>query len=120
MPRPQPEPDLGAAIAEARRATGLSQADVADQTGVAVETISRIERGKIIPGIDSLKRIAVALGVSIDELVGLKPPKAPKLRPAERRLLDAVADLDDDDVDRACEALTTLLSISLPRRRTRS
>jgi transcriptional regulator with XRE-family HTH domain len=120
MPRPPPEPDLGAAIAEARRAAGLSQAMVAEKTGLAVETLSRVERGKITPGIDALTRIAVALGVGLDELVGLKPPKATKiraLRPAERRLLEAVAGLDEADVDRAREALTTLLSIEPPLRR---
>lgn len=124
MPRPPPEPELGAAIAEARHAAGLSQAMVAKKTGLAVETLSRVERGKLIPGIDTLSRIAVALGVSLDELLGLKLPKAPKarvLRPAERRLLDAVAELSEGDIDRVREALVSLIMIEPPpRKRTRT
>lgn len=123
MPRPPPSDRLGDAILEARRALGISQAKAAKQAGMATETWSRIERARITPGIDALTRMASVLGVSIDDLVGLKPAKAPKaltLRPADRRLLEVVVGLEESDVDRVRRALKILFPVqSPPQRRTR-
>lgn len=49
----------------------LSQSDLCEKTGLAYHTIAKIEAGATPdPRISTLKKIAKALGVSIDVLVG--------------------------------------------------
>jgi transcriptional regulator with XRE-family HTH domain len=56
-------------LAETRKAQGFSQARLSEMSGVARITIARIETGKQVPTIDTVKKLADALNVSIDELV---------------------------------------------------
>jgi transcriptional regulator with XRE-family HTH domain len=48
----------------------LSQADLAQHSGVSRVMIGKYEREKAIPSIDAAKKIADALEVSLDYLVG--------------------------------------------------
>lgn len=57
---------IGKRIAEIRKSKGLSQAKLAELTGIAYGNIARIETGKYSTGIDLLSRIAVALGYQLD------------------------------------------------------
>ena len=52
------------ALARARAATGMSLADLQDKTGISSSTLSRIEAGERRLTVDSLGRIAGALGTS--------------------------------------------------------
>ncbi len=61
---------LGAQIALRRRAHQLSQDQLAEQLGVATETISRFERGATLPSLVTVQRLAEALGVRISDLLG--------------------------------------------------
>jgi transcriptional regulator with XRE-family HTH domain len=61
---------FGANLRVARLERGLSQADLAHQTGLAVTEISRIERGVREVRITTLMRLVGALGASPDELLG--------------------------------------------------
>lgn len=54
-------------------ALGWSQQDLADACGEDKMTISRILRGKHMPGLGVVTRISSAVGVSVDDL--LKIPK---------------------------------------------
>ncbi|WP_246094871.1 helix-turn-helix domain-containing protein [Streptomyces roseicoloratus] len=56
-------------LAEARRAAGLSQDQVADRIGMERRSIQRYERGERDPRFTDLVRIADALGVPLSELV---------------------------------------------------
>lgn len=58
----------GQHIKEARESAGLSIRELAAKAGVAVNTISLIEGGKSVPRADILRKIANALGRSMDEL----------------------------------------------------
>lgn len=60
-----------ARLVSARRAAGLSQRQLADATGIPQGHVSRIESGKLQPSLARLARLAVALGVSTDYLLGL-------------------------------------------------
>lgn len=51
-----------------REARGLSQYRLAKDSGVSQADIWRIENDKQKPGIETLRRLAVALGVTLDEL----------------------------------------------------
>lgn len=52
-----------------RKDRGMTQQQLAERSQTDVMQISRIERGKSQPSLDSLKRLAVALGCSTDALV---------------------------------------------------
>lgn len=61
---------IGAAIASARRGRKLSQERLAHLVGVSRGTIQNWERGTHTPGVDDVWRIADALDVTVDELIG--------------------------------------------------
>jgi putative transcriptional regulator len=52
----------------ARVEKGLSQDQLAEQIGAARQTIGLIEKGKYNPSLNLCKRIARALGKTLDEL----------------------------------------------------
>ncbi len=58
-----------------RLARGWTQADLAERAGIAVEVCGRLERGNVLPRADTLVRLAAALGVTTDALLGLASPK---------------------------------------------
>lgn len=59
----------GALIARKRKELGLSQAELAEQIHVTDKAISRWETGRGMPGVDSLEPLAVALGLTVSELL---------------------------------------------------
>lgn len=60
---------IGETIRRLREARGWSQVQLADLSGVAGPTVNRIENGMRVARSDTLKKIADALGVSLDALV---------------------------------------------------
>jgi len=62
--------ETGIIIKELRLRSGLSQEKLAEVSGLSLRSIQRIENNNTIPRGDSLKRIAEALKVSIEELTG--------------------------------------------------
>ena len=59
---------LARRVAAARLRAGLTQAELAEASGVTDETISRIERGRYEPAVSTLFRLADALDLSLDAL----------------------------------------------------
>lgn len=57
-------------LKEIRKEKGLSQVRLAEISHVDRVSISRYETGVKKPGLTNLKRLAVALGVTTDELAG--------------------------------------------------
>lgn len=57
---------IGSRIKRLREAAGLSQADLAEKTGLKQGNIARIEAGKYSTGQDILTKIAQALGKRLD------------------------------------------------------
>ena len=56
-----------------RRNKGLSQDALAEKSGVSKDNIARYELGSVKPGLDKAFSLAVALDVTLDELVGFEP-----------------------------------------------
>jgi transcriptional regulator with XRE-family HTH domain len=56
----------------ARRRAGVSQGVLAKETGMYASDISKMERGRMLPTAPRLRRLAEALGVSADYLLGLQ------------------------------------------------
>ncbi|WP_196053515.1 helix-turn-helix transcriptional regulator [Paracoccus lichenicola] len=55
-------------LAAWRKAAGLSQAALAQKAGIRTATLSDIEGGKIDPRLSTMKAVAGALGVDIDDI----------------------------------------------------
>lgn len=58
-----------ARLAEVRQSKGMTQEQLAAATGVHRVTIARIETGEISPKATTLKKLADALGVLMDDLM---------------------------------------------------
>lgn len=56
-------------MAQVRQAHGMTQEQLAEATGVHRVTIARIETGDVSPKAETLKRLADALGVLVDDLI---------------------------------------------------
>ena len=56
-------------IAARRQALGLTQTQLAEQIGVIQQTVDKWEHGVRNPGIPSLKKLAAAMGCSIEDLI---------------------------------------------------
>jgi len=66
-------PSVAAVIRSLRRQRNLSLEELAQQSGVSRSMLSQIERDATNPTVATLWRITTALGVSIDEALGLAP-----------------------------------------------
>jgi len=60
---------LSARVKELRNKKGMSQENLAEESGLSLRTIQRIEKGETNPNGDSLKRLSSALNVNPDELI---------------------------------------------------
>lgn len=61
--------NLSQRVKELRNRKGMSQEFLADESGLSLRTIQRIENGESVPRGDTLKRLAIALETSPDELI---------------------------------------------------
>jgi transcriptional regulator with XRE-family HTH domain len=62
--------DFGSKIIQLRKDNSLSREDLAKQVGTSSAIIGRYERNEITPSVDVAAKIAEALEVSLDYLVG--------------------------------------------------
>jgi transcriptional regulator with XRE-family HTH domain len=63
---------LGVRISQLRMKAGMTQAKLAEGSDLSVDSISRIERGDRAPSLESLEKIAEALGNDPGELLNFK------------------------------------------------
>ena len=66
---------VGKRLRELREQRGWTQAEFAELTNKAVETISNMERGKTVPGLLTLEQFAKRLGVGLEVLVRSEAPE---------------------------------------------
>jgi transcriptional regulator with XRE-family HTH domain len=84
--------ELGSRIAQLRRDAGLSQQAVADELGIAQQTLAHYEVGRLRMPASLLPRLAQLFGVRGDDLLGLsgtgsgKRGPTPKLQQQMERL----------------------------------
>ena len=83
------EQRLGQKIAIYRRRAGLTQAQLARKLGVAPETLNRLERGKALPSIATIEKVAGALGVELSELFRFRERQTRKTRAIDLLLATA-------------------------------
>ncbi len=78
MKREQLQPEqiqqaMGETARAARERMGLTQAQVAQQMGLAHNVYGRIERGGMMPAVPTLRKLARTLAISADALLALGP-----------------------------------------------
>ena len=83
--RKKDRPPLGLRLTELRQAAGLTQTQLAERTGVHPSNIGFWELSGTPPRGEVLPKMANALGVSVDVLLGVTPTK-PKRQAAKGRL----------------------------------
>jgi transcriptional regulator with XRE-family HTH domain len=66
---------LGARIASARKAQNLTQQQLADQLGIAQQTLAHYEGGRLRFPASTLPKLAQKLGLTVDELLGEEKTK---------------------------------------------
>ena len=84
-PAQRPRPEYGQHLAGLREAAGLTQQQLAERLDVHQSNIAFWERWDKPPRGEVLPNLAHALGVDIDTLLGVTPPK-PKRQAAKGRL----------------------------------
>jgi transcriptional regulator with XRE-family HTH domain len=110
---------FGAAVRERRKERGLTQAQVAESAGIAVETVSRIEGGRLASlSLVLAARVAATLGSTLQTLLaGVRsPPPSDALRAEERRIVGLLQTVDDAELGRVRRGLQSLLSVNDSRR----
>jgi transcriptional regulator with XRE-family HTH domain len=68
-PIPKPATSPGAAIRSVRKRLGLTLSDVGRLTGMAISTLSKLEKGRASLSYDKLLRLSQALGVDMAQLL---------------------------------------------------
>lgn len=112
MPPSKSRKNIAANVRRFRQAAGFTQAQLASAADVADATVSRIERGRLLPSVELAGRLAKALDLGVDDLVGPEPKDAKKaqLRPAVARLVALVKDMDDGQIDDISRAIKLILN----------
>lgn len=77
---------LGKRLKQLRMKAGLKMTDLAQATGLAQSTISKVESGAMSPTYDVLQKLAIGLGIDVARLFDDPPPRpAQGLRSITRR-----------------------------------
>jgi len=102
-------------LKELRLERGLSQGDLAERIGVQNYTIGNWERDRAEPSIDAIVKLADALGVTADELLGREnygtgvvEIMGEQVNSAEKELLAAFRKLDEENQRRAVGVIIAL------------
>jgi transcriptional regulator with XRE-family HTH domain len=86
------------ALRELRQMRRLNQMQLAEHTGLKPSAISHFENGRRSPSLDNLVRLADALGVTTDRLLGREAEKLSNSYPTDRLTSEIV---------RTCDLLST-------------
>jgi transcriptional regulator with XRE-family HTH domain len=99
--------DFAQRLAAFRKERGLTQQALADRVAVHLTQINRYESGDVQPTLDVIRRLAIALTVSADELIFGKDERGPD---EDLRLqFEAISQFDDEDKELARGLLEGLI-----------
>ena len=109
--------ELGARIAQARKDHGLTQQQLADELGIAQQTLAHYEVGRARLPASMLPILARLLTLSLDELMGVPAPRAARQRGSKRgppsrleQQIEAVASLPKAKQQFVSQMLETVLA----------
>ena len=72
---------VGPRLRSLRKGRGITLSRLAEETGISLSTLSRLEGGQREPTLKLLLPLAKAYGVQLDELVGAPPTGDPRIHP---------------------------------------
>jgi transcriptional regulator with XRE-family HTH domain len=103
---------IGLRLRAERLARGLTQEWLAEHIGRTVETVSNIERGKALPGLDTLERMCGVLEMPLARLFAetTEPAASRRRIELEARLRTLADTLTDTDLEIAVEQMQVLVS----------
>ena len=103
-------------LKELKKTRNLTVAEIAELSKIPASTISRIFSGNTMnASFETISPIVIAMGGSLDEMVGLKSPDAEPMKPQVETTLNAYADLLNEkdsrvrEKDKTIEILTDAL-----------
>lgn len=106
---------LGANLKKYRKAQKLSQREVAEKSEIHTISYYRFEKDKLLPTADTLKKLSLALKVSLDDLIFTEEEKN-SIRVSNKALLERLDRIDElSKKDR--DSLIHLLDALLPKRK---
>jgi transcriptional regulator with XRE-family HTH domain len=105
-------PAMAQRLVELRQAAGLTQVQLAKQLGVHHSNIAFWELKGTPPRGEILPALAHALGVSVDELLGVTPPrmKRPAAKGRLQQVFDAVSKLPRRQQQKIVEVVEALVN----------
>lgn len=80
IPPMEGQESFGKRLARLRKAAGFSQYDLADESSISQRMIAYYETTHSHPPLSQFPKIALALGVSVDQLLGLQKTAKAKTR----------------------------------------
>jgi transcriptional regulator with XRE-family HTH domain len=89
-PAKTPAPSFGSRLAALRKTRGLTQPQLAEKLEISAEMLAYYERRAKNPSAEFIKKAAMTLQVSVDELLGHEAPNKKKTGPPsqlEQRIL---------------------------------
>ena len=92
MPKEKPKLHIGEVIRNYRTGRGLSQGDIERRTGLLRCYLSRVENGHTVPSLETLAKIAEAMGISLAEFFPV--PDTAEEREARR----AVGEMSEEEL----------------------
>lgn len=104
---------LGIRVREIRKAQGLTQEAVAALIGRSVDAVSLLERGKIVPGLDTLNGLSKGLGISLRDLLdfGDKPSKDGEVVALQTIAIEAIRHMSKPTLAVAVKQLDALATL---------
>ncbi len=99
--------DFPERLTELRKARGLTLKTLAEQVGVHITQIQRYEAGQTQPNLEIIRKLAIALAVSADELIFDATERGPD--EAIKLQFEAVKQFDEEDKQLAYGVLEGLI-----------
>jgi transcriptional regulator with XRE-family HTH domain len=108
---------FAARLREVRLARGMTQLQLARDGQVSYSYIDRLEKQEAAPGIDTVQRLAAALGCTIHDLLPLAAPPEDLavLREQVRRQVEALLQIEDRQALGLVAQLLARVSETTPR-----
>ena len=95
--------DVGENIRDIRKLRGMNQDQLAELACLNRVTVAKYESGKVEPGAKALCRIADALEVSVDTLLGREPVEQLPQPALDQALVDALVSLQPPQAQRVMD-----------------
>ena len=85
---------IGRRIAQIRKAKGLTQQELASTVGITQTLLSSYERGRLRIAAEMLAQIALALGASADQILGIEQEKESEGLGVSRKILKRMRQIE--------------------------